>query len=133
MQVFQDGEYLLREGEELGSDAKFYLIDSGAVHCYKTFEVRMQAYGSPAVLGAPFQGFCDVHTEDQNCKNARSLLLFFPNVSRWAWPVLSLKKKPFAHTALRLRLDFRTGVKIAAGLYSRIFDTIAFLQIPSST
>ena len=32
----------MREGEELGSDAKFYLIDSGTVHCYKTFEVRAE-------------------------------------------------------------------------------------------
>lgn len=76
--MFQDGEYLLREGEELGSNAKFYLIDSGAVHCYKTFEVRMQAFGNPAGLGAPIQGFCTVHIQDQDRINARSHLLFFP-------------------------------------------------------
>lgn len=42
VQVFEEGDYILREGEELGSDAKFYLIDSGTVHCYKTFEVIAQ-------------------------------------------------------------------------------------------
>ena len=39
MQAFEQGEYVLREGDELGSDAKFYLIASGTVTCHKTFEV----------------------------------------------------------------------------------------------
>ncbi len=38
--MFEQGEYVLREGDELGSDAKFYLIASGTVTCHKTFEVR---------------------------------------------------------------------------------------------
>ena len=41
MQVFQQGDYVLREGDELASDAKFYLIASGTVTCHKTFEVRV--------------------------------------------------------------------------------------------
>ena len=39
LQVFEEGEFVLREGDELGSDAKFYLIASGTVTCHKTFEV----------------------------------------------------------------------------------------------
>ena len=36
LQVYEDGQYLLREGETLTSDAKFFLVDSGTIHCYKT-------------------------------------------------------------------------------------------------
>ena len=31
---------MLREGDDLGSDARFYLIASGTVTCHKTFEVQ---------------------------------------------------------------------------------------------
>ena len=41
VQVFKQGDYVLREGDELASDAKFYLIAAGTVTCHKTFEVRV--------------------------------------------------------------------------------------------
>lgn len=38
--LLQDGEYILREGEELTSTSKFYLVQSGIVECFKQFTVR---------------------------------------------------------------------------------------------
>ncbi len=35
----QMGEYILREGEELSSTSKFYLVQSGVVECFKQFNV----------------------------------------------------------------------------------------------
>lgn len=35
----QAGAHILREGEELGTSAKFYMIESGTVECLRTFEV----------------------------------------------------------------------------------------------
>lgn len=35
----QVGEYILREGEELSSTSKFYLVQSGTVECFKQFNV----------------------------------------------------------------------------------------------
>eukprot|EP01026_Neomeris_dumetosa_P066715 TRINITY_DN6473_c0_g1_i6.p1 TRINITY_DN6473_c0_g1~~TRINITY_DN6473_c0_g1_i6.p1 ORF type:complete len:336 (-),score=62.15 TRINITY_DN6473_c0_g1_i6:405-1412(-) len=35
---FTDGEYILKEGEELQSDAKFYILEAGVIECYKTLE-----------------------------------------------------------------------------------------------
>ena len=46
LQGFQQGDYVLKEGEELGSDAKFYLIASGTVTCHKTFEVGTKGVAS---------------------------------------------------------------------------------------
>ena len=37
--VWQDGEYILREGEALTSTSKFYLVQSGTVECFKQFSV----------------------------------------------------------------------------------------------
>ena len=33
------GEYILKEGEELSSTSKFYLVQSGIVECFKQFNV----------------------------------------------------------------------------------------------
>lgn len=38
-EVVQDGEYILKEGERLTAESKFYLIESGTVECSKTFQV----------------------------------------------------------------------------------------------
>lgn len=35
-----EGDYVLREGAPLGSDAKFYLVESGTVRCLKTYQVQ---------------------------------------------------------------------------------------------
>lgn len=40
-EVFAEGEYILTEGEPLGSNAKFYLIESGTVMCLRTNQVQM--------------------------------------------------------------------------------------------
>jgi hypothetical protein len=40
---FQDGDLVLKEGEELTSDSKFYIIDAGSIECYKNFGVRAAA------------------------------------------------------------------------------------------
>ena len=39
-QVFAEGEYILKEGAPLGSEAKFYLIESGTVTCLRTTQVQ---------------------------------------------------------------------------------------------
>ena len=39
-EVFAEGEYILQEGAPLGSDAKFYLIESGTVTCLRTAQVQ---------------------------------------------------------------------------------------------
>lgn len=41
-----EGDYILLEGAPLGSDAKFYLVESGTVHCLKTYEVRLRVFYS---------------------------------------------------------------------------------------
>ena len=33
------GDYILREGEELSSTSKFYLVQNGTVECFKQFNV----------------------------------------------------------------------------------------------
>ena len=35
---FAQGEVILREGASLGSGAKFYLVESGAVECFKIYD-----------------------------------------------------------------------------------------------
>ena len=40
-EVFAEGEYILKEGAVLGSDAKFYLIESGTVTCLRTTQVQL--------------------------------------------------------------------------------------------
>ena len=40
-EVFAEGEYILKEGAHLGSDAKFYLIESGTVTCLRTTQVQL--------------------------------------------------------------------------------------------
>jgi hypothetical protein len=42
----QEGEYILREGELLATDSKFYIIEEGLVECLKMFEVRCLLWGS---------------------------------------------------------------------------------------
>lgn len=37
--ALQMGEYILKEGEELSSTSKFYLVQSGIVECFKQFNV----------------------------------------------------------------------------------------------
>lgn len=39
-EIFSEGEYILKEGEVLQSDAKFYIVEKGTIECYKTFDVR---------------------------------------------------------------------------------------------
>ena len=53
-EAFKGGEYVLREGDPLGTDAKFYLVESGTVHCLKSYEVR-----PPPALPSPLRrGSC---------------------------------------------------------------------------
>eukprot|EP00884_Botryococcus_braunii_P021182 jgi/Botrbrau1/7748/Bobra.0159s0177.1 len=37
-ETFEDGQMILKEGEPLTAESKFYLIESGSVECSKTFE-----------------------------------------------------------------------------------------------
>eukprot|EP01025_Chloroclados_australasicus_P006114 TRINITY_DN12000_c0_g1_i1.p2 TRINITY_DN12000_c0_g1~~TRINITY_DN12000_c0_g1_i1.p2 ORF type:complete len:335 (-),score=42.89 TRINITY_DN12000_c0_g1_i1:449-1453(-) len=37
-ECYKPGDYILKEGEELTSDAKFYIVESGTIECYKTLE-----------------------------------------------------------------------------------------------
>lgn len=39
-ETFAEGDYVLREGEPLGADAKFYLIESGTVTCFRSNQVQ---------------------------------------------------------------------------------------------
>lgn len=36
-EVFQAGEYILKEGQTLESDAKFYVVEKGTIECFKSF------------------------------------------------------------------------------------------------
>ena len=38
-ETFSAGESIIHEGEDLKSDAKFYIVEKGVIECYKTFEV----------------------------------------------------------------------------------------------
>lgn len=58
--LLQDGEYILREGEELTSTSKFYLVQSGTVECFKQFSVGSLTgiFCSPVLLKMPvLKGF----------------------------------------------------------------------------
>lgn len=35
---------MVREGDPLGTDAKFHLVEAGTVHCLKSYEVRHRAH-----------------------------------------------------------------------------------------
>jgi hypothetical protein len=37
----QEGQYILSEGAALDASAKFYMIESGTVDCFRTFEVSL--------------------------------------------------------------------------------------------
>ncbi len=39
-EAFKGGEYVLREGDPLGTDAKFYVVEAGTVRCLKSYEAR---------------------------------------------------------------------------------------------
>lgn len=39
-EIFDEGEHILKEGEALQTDAKFYIVEKGIIDCYKTFDVR---------------------------------------------------------------------------------------------
>lgn len=47
-ETFREGDVILREGDELASDAKFYLVESGMVECFKTYEVGWGDLPAPA-------------------------------------------------------------------------------------
>ena len=38
--ALQEGECILREGEPLTTESKFYIIEAGTVECWKLFEAR---------------------------------------------------------------------------------------------
>ena len=40
-ETFQSGVCIIQEGEELQSDAKFYVVEKGTINCYKTFDVLL--------------------------------------------------------------------------------------------
>ncbi|KAL0023027.1 hypothetical protein WJX79_001295 [Trebouxia sp. C0005] len=42
LETFEMGEYILKEGEELSSTSKFYLVQSGIVECFKQFNGQSQ-------------------------------------------------------------------------------------------
>ena len=37
-EIFQDGQYIIREGETTTDKSKFYILDKGAVKCYRTIK-----------------------------------------------------------------------------------------------
>ena len=59
--LLQAGQYILREKEELATNAKFYIVESGTVECRRTFDVssvvqggevnRCLAHASPRTSG----------------------------------------------------------------------------------
>jgi len=76
MQTFKDGEYILKENGELSSDANFYLLDSGTVHCFKTFKVGMR----------PFKSLHATDTRNKYCSSIHdmvrgSLAVYFETLS----------------------------------------------------
>lgn len=41
--VLQEGQLILSEGAALDASAKFYMIESGTVDCFRTFEVSLRS------------------------------------------------------------------------------------------
>lgn len=35
LEIYDEGDYILREGEELTSDSKFYIVEKGRIECYR--------------------------------------------------------------------------------------------------
>ena len=48
--ALQPGEHILREGEELATNAKFYMVESGTVECLRAFEVGRVPGGARSYL-----------------------------------------------------------------------------------
>ncbi|GMH36003.1 hypothetical protein BSKO_03871 [Bryopsis sp. KO-2023] len=37
-EIYNPGDYILKEGESLETDAKFYIVEKGIIECFKTFD-----------------------------------------------------------------------------------------------
>jgi len=68
-EIFQDGQYIIREGETTTDKSKFYILDKGAVKCYRTIngdkvlvkDMKAPGYfGEMAFIVQSSQRFADV-------------------------------------------------------------------------
>ena len=76
--VLQEGEYILREGEPLATGSKFYMIEEGTVECCKTIQVpsaHQSYYFAEPICNYPWQTVCGMHLTFHYVQAARLKML----------------------------------------------------------